>query len=109
MFKDDYFTNLNSMSMPWVESPFFNILLKQSGLSDKDKQIAKNYNRDGYVVIDTGLSSEEICKINDDVESVLESNRFEGQEKYEYTNHRKSRLKLFSPLMASRSSFLKNY
>jgi ectoine hydroxylase-related dioxygenase (phytanoyl-CoA dioxygenase family) len=89
MFKDDYFTDLNAMSMPWVESPFFDILLDQSKLSNEDKKLAKNYNKNGYIIIDVGLSDKEILAVNDDVNKILQSDKFEGQERYEYTDHRR--------------------
>jgi hypothetical protein len=87
--KDDYLTNLDSMSMPWVESPFFETLLKNSKFSDDQKQLAKKYNADGYLIIDLGLSDSFIDNINNDVKAILQSNTFEGQEKYEYTDHRR--------------------
>ena len=87
--KDDYLNNLDSMSMPWVESPFFETLLQNSELSDYEKQLAKKYNTDGYLIIDLDIHDAIIESINSDVQSALESKMFEGQEKYEYTDHRR--------------------
>lgn len=41
--------------MPWVESPLFNKELSESSLSEGDKQMAKKYHDDGYLVIDEDL------------------------------------------------------
>ena len=86
--KNDYL-NQDSMSMPWVESPFFNCILKNLDVSDELKSIAKKYNKDGYLIIDLDLNDDYISQINNDVSKILESNNFVGQEKYEYTNHRR--------------------
>lgn len=38
-------------NLPWVESPFFNKILPARNLSDTEKQLAVDYNRNGYVVL----------------------------------------------------------
>jgi hypothetical protein len=40
---------------PWVESPFFDELIKTVELDDDMRQLCIDYNRDGYVVLDIGL------------------------------------------------------
>ena len=87
--KDDYFNNLDAMSMPWVESPFFDTLIENVELTKHEKNLAKKYNKSGYVVIDLDISDDEIGRITKDVESALQTRNFVGQEKYEYTNHRR--------------------
>lgn len=39
------------MNLPWIESPFFNRLLKEKSLSDKDEAIVRNYEENGFVVL----------------------------------------------------------
>ena len=46
----------NSLDIPWIESPFFNQLLEESDLTDKQKEDCKFYNENGYLVIDLGLT-----------------------------------------------------
>ena len=58
--KDDYFNNLDAMSMPWVESPFFDTLIENVELTKHEKNLAKKYNKSGYVVIDLDISDDEI-------------------------------------------------
>lgn len=38
-------------NLPWVESPFFEEILKSKKLSAKEAEIAETYNRDGFVVL----------------------------------------------------------
>lgn len=86
--KNDYL-NKNSMSMPWVESPFFDSILENMDVSDELRDLAKKYNKDGYVILDLNLTDDYISEINNDVSKILKSNDFIGQEKYEYTDHRR--------------------
>jgi hypothetical protein len=44
-----------AMEIPWVESPFFETLLGKSDLDDEQRQLARQYSEEGYVVIDTEL------------------------------------------------------
>lgn len=43
------------MEIPWVESPFFDNLLEQSDLDEKQRQLARQYSERGYVVIDAEI------------------------------------------------------
>ena len=63
--KDDYFNNLDAMSMPWVESPFFDTLIENVELTKHEKNLAKKYNKSGYVVIDLDISDDELRIISD--------------------------------------------
>ena len=56
----NYIQNSEEMNWPWVESPFFSELLKNQDLTDEQKELAIKFNKDGYVVIDLGLTDEEI-------------------------------------------------
>ena len=61
----------NSLDIPWIESPFFNQLLEESDLTDKQKEDCKFYNENGYLVIDLGLTDDEISPIVNDMYSAL--------------------------------------
>ena len=86
--KNNY-TKKESMSMPWIESPFFDSILNDLNVDDEMKIMAQKYNKNGYLVLDLGLDDETILKINQDVDKIIKSKSFEGQEKYEYTDHRR--------------------
>ena len=40
------------MEIPWVESPFFDTLLERSELDEEQRQLARQYSEQGYVVVD---------------------------------------------------------
>lgn len=42
---------MNTMNLPWVESPFFKDILKEKQLSDEHKRIATEYNENGFIVL----------------------------------------------------------
>ena len=56
MFTD----STNSMNMPWVHSPVFNSILNNLEISEEQRELAEKFNKDGYVVVDLGLSDQEI-------------------------------------------------
>lgn len=41
-----------AMSCPWVESPFFEDLLAASGLDAREKELARRFHEDGYLVLE---------------------------------------------------------
>jgi hypothetical protein len=64
----NYKTNSELVNWPWVESPFFNDLIKNSDLTEEEKEIAIKFNKDGYVVLDLGLSDEEIEELKNEID-----------------------------------------
>lgn len=67
-----YFKDKNALSMPWVESPFFYELLKNSDLTQKQKDIAIKYHEQGYLIIDLNLQDIEINDIMTDVYKAID-------------------------------------
>ena len=63
----NYQKDKSTLSIPWVESPFFYSLLENSNLTDEQKELCTKYHEDGYVIIDLELSDEEIQKVVDDM------------------------------------------
>ena len=61
------FSNSKDTSYPWVESPFFNLILKKKKLSGYYSDLAKKFHKDGYVVINLNLSENFTTKINEDI------------------------------------------
>ena len=51
MNKVDYFKDLDALNIPWVESPFFYELLKNSDFSDEQKDLAIQYHEKGYIIL----------------------------------------------------------
>jgi len=41
-----------AMNCPWVESPFFDQLLENSDLDPKDKELARRFHEDGYLILE---------------------------------------------------------
>lgn len=57
------------MNTPWVESPFFKEILNNKNLSQEHKNLALEYNENGFVVI-SGLFSEDLMnKIRSDMDN----------------------------------------
>ena len=81
----DYFNNPNATTMPWVESPFFYDLLKNSNYSDEQKKLATKYHEDGYVVLDLNLQDDFIDSLIDDVNHYVAIDDANRQVEYEYT------------------------
>ncbi len=57
------------MNTPWVESPFFKEILNAKNLSDEYKNIATDYNENGFVVIPKLFSSEIMDTIRLDMDN----------------------------------------
>lgn len=54
-----------TMTLPWVESPFFPSLLAASELAPAPRELARHYAEQGYVVIDTGIPDDLIRGVVD--------------------------------------------
>lgn len=48
------------MNIPWVESPFFEKILSEKKLSAEKEQLARDYHKNGFVVIKNLFSEEEL-------------------------------------------------
>ncbi|HEY4326547.1 MAG TPA: phytanoyl-CoA dioxygenase family protein [Mucilaginibacter sp.] len=55
-------------NLPWVESPFFEDLLKSRNLSADQKKLVKEYNENGYIVISGMLPESLIDRTKEDAE-----------------------------------------
>lgn len=47
----------DSMTIPWVESPFFSKLIGDAKLDPQTEKLVRQYSEEGYVIVDTGLDS----------------------------------------------------
>jgi hypothetical protein len=56
-------------NLPWVESPFFEEILSSKNLSEERANLAKEYNKNGFVVLSGILPIELIDKVRQDVET----------------------------------------
>jgi ectoine hydroxylase-related dioxygenase (phytanoyl-CoA dioxygenase family) len=59
---------MQSMNLPWVESPFFQQILATKKLSEANAALAKEYNEQGYVVLKNVFSDELIDQIIQDMQ-----------------------------------------
>lgn len=48
------------MNIPWVESPFFEKIIKDKNLSKENEQLARDYHKNGFVVIRNVFNEEEL-------------------------------------------------
>jgi hypothetical protein len=69
----NYFTDKNSLDIPWIESPFFPQLLKNSNYTEEEKSILIEYNEKGYIVIDLELTEDYINNLLKQVFKELET------------------------------------
>ena len=61
------FSNSKDTSYPWVESPFFDLILKKKKLNRYYSNLAKKFHKDGYVVINLNLTEKFVKKIDEDI------------------------------------------
>jgi len=63
-----YLLKKSALQIPWTESPFFRQLLENTkNITPYKKQLAKSFNKNGYVIIDLNLNKKSINNINNDV------------------------------------------
>jgi hypothetical protein len=62
--------NHEEMNWPWVESPFFNELIKHQELTDEQRELAIKLNKDGYVILDLGLTDEQIDAFKTEIDTL---------------------------------------
>ena len=70
------------MNIPWVESPFFEKIIKDKNLSKENEQLARDYHKNGFVVIRNVFNQEEL----DVVIAEMQSKGFNFE--FNYENHR---------------------
>lgn len=86
----NYQKEKNILSLPWIESPFFYSLLENSDLSVYEKELCTKYHEDGYVIIDTEISNEDIENVIVDMYSVLDNkNTIFHAEHFQYTDSKR--------------------
>jgi hypothetical protein len=72
--------NHEEMNWPWVESPFFNELIKHQSLDEKNTELAKKFNEDGYVILDLNLSDEQIESFRNEIDTMNGNDEIKTQE-----------------------------
>ena len=55
------------MNLPWVESPFFEKILEEKKLSSAEKELARVYHEDGYIVLKNVFTEAEIDQVITDI------------------------------------------
>ena len=82
-----YFKKYDAMDCPWVESPFFYELLKNSDLTQEEKEIATHFHEEGYVIIDLNLSDKFISEMINEINQKLVDGNLKTQEDgYHYSD-----------------------
>ena len=67
MNNKNYFKDPYALPLPWVHSPFFPSLVEAGSFSKEEKEMLHQYHTDGYIVIDLGLSDQEIEAVVSDM------------------------------------------
>ncbi len=70
------------MNIPWVESPFFEKIIRDKKLSAENEEIAREYHTNGFVVIRNLFSDEELNEV------IQEMHSKGFNDKFNYNNHR---------------------
>ena len=86
MDKVDYFRDLDALNIPWVESPFFYELLKNSDFSDEQKDLAIQYHEKGYIILDLDINDKDIKTLKQELDRHVEKGTSNRQANYEYTD-----------------------
>ena len=69
----NYFTDKHALDVPWIESPFFyDILEKDTSLTQEQKDLCVQYHEKGYAIIDLELTDEQINSTVTDMYTALE-------------------------------------
>lgn len=81
----NYFEDKNALDIPWVESPFFYDILKNSNYSDEERELLTKYHEDGYLVIDLELTDEFVDTLMDGIHSELDKLKTQDN-RYHYSD-----------------------
>jgi hypothetical protein len=69
----NYFIDKHALDVPWIESPFFyDILERDTTLTQEQKDICIQYHEKGYLIIDLELTDEQITPVVTDMYAALE-------------------------------------
>jgi ectoine hydroxylase-related dioxygenase (phytanoyl-CoA dioxygenase family) len=80
-------TDKNALTLPWTESPFFVDLLESSNLSEEERQMAIDFNKKGYLIIDLELTDDFVNDVvNDMYEAVKRDSVTLQAEFYTYSD-----------------------
>ncbi|HVV54227.1 MAG TPA: phytanoyl-CoA dioxygenase family protein [Mucilaginibacter sp.] len=69
--------NKASANLPWVESPFFEEIIKTKSLSEHDTKLVREYHDNGYVVIPDFLPKSLVDEVRKDAQEKAFNPRFE--------------------------------
>src|SRR5437867_3005615 len=53
--QNPFLSSLDGLSIPWIDSPFFDHLLGCSELIDHEKELVRFFSEKGYLVFDPGI------------------------------------------------------
>lgn len=72
----NYKDNLDALNSPWINSPFFDELLKVADLSLEEYNLAKQFNDQGYIEIDLGLEELFIEELKKEINDLINSENY---------------------------------
>ena len=86
----NFLNDKHALDIPWIESPFFYELLKNSSYSDEEKKILTHYHENGYLIVDLDIDQSWIDQIVKDMYSALENpNTVFHAQHFTYTDSRR--------------------
>ncbi len=63
-------TEVSALNRPWIDSPYFEDLIKRAGLSTEMERIVRAFARDGYAIIDPKIPDETIERAARDMREI---------------------------------------
>jgi ectoine hydroxylase-related dioxygenase (phytanoyl-CoA dioxygenase family) len=82
---NNYFKNKNALDIPWIESPFFHELLKNSNYTQEETELLIKYYTDGYLVIDLDLDTDFVNSLMDGIFNELDKLKTQDN-RYHYSD-----------------------
>jgi hypothetical protein len=80
-----YSQNKSALDIPWIESPFFHELLKNSNYTQEETELLIKYYTDGYLVIDLDLDADFVNSLMDGIFNELDKLKTQDN-RYHYSD-----------------------
>ncbi len=78
-----YYEDPGAMNVPWIESPFFEPLLAASALDEGQRDLARRFRDDGYLILENVIDPARIDAVVAEYPRLFAPNaRFEGASRY---------------------------
>jgi hypothetical protein len=75
-----YYNEVTATNWPWCESPFFYELIKTQNLTNEEIELVTQYHEQGYVILDLGLTADQLKSYKDEIDMLNNSDNVKTQE-----------------------------